>query len=120
MAPNLNLAVASVYPYDKDTHTAFNSGPVPQERAVYSFFEHTDLSKHETSGLQQTPVDPASYHPLAAGQMILVPGSRGAPTINDAMCAADPDDTLTCEMQNAWGRGETHGFRLSPHGSRAY
>lgn len=81
-----------------------------------------DLNTLETytTGTSKHRVDPASYHLVADGQMIVVPGTRGNQNMNNAVCAADPANTLTCEMQNSWGTGKTHGFRLSPQGSRTY
>jgi hypothetical protein len=66
-------------------------------------------------------VDPASYHLLAPGQKITIPGARGGgPDMNDAVCAAGPGDQLACELQRIDPGGSTHGFVLSPAGSRAY
>jgi hypothetical protein len=123
--PNVNEAAVSPYGYDKVTQKEVGSGPpVPRDRLVHALLLHADLSdveKYYELDKGKLTVDAASYHLLAPGQKITVPGTRGGgPDINDAVCAAGPDDQLTCELQHIEPAGSTHGFVLSPAGSRAY
>lgn len=123
--PNMNSARVSQWPFEKGSLAPITAGPVSPGEAVYSFFSHSDLKEKETfmdGPTDRKAVDPASYHLLATGQKIVVPGGRpGDHGVNDAVCAAGTDDLLACELQNVnWDRGMTHGFRLSPHGSQVY
>ena len=114
-----NFAVISPYPVDRDTHEDFN-GPAPSGRpTVNSFFDHTDLSKRDETNVSPYVFGPADYPLLAAGRKIVVPGSRSTPSSNDAVCAVGAD-TVVCELQNMWGRGERYGFRLAPGDSHTY
>ena len=105
-----------------------SSAPRPAHPTpVYSFFGHADsgeiaeIESYLDGPARRRPVDPASYRLLAPGQRIVVPGSRQGSAINDAVCAAGPDDVLACEIQHLeTDHGNTHGFRLSPQGSHAY
>lgn len=48
-----------------------------------------------------------------------MPGGRiGTTDKNDEVCAVTHDDALICEIQRPrYPDHQTHGFRLSPHGS---
>ncbi len=120
----INLAVVSMFPYDKDTLEPYVHGPVPPGQSVYSLVNHSDLGQLESyldgSDFTRKPVDPADYHPLAPGQKIGVSGSRDGGDSNQAICAAASDGSLTCELQNIPSGIGTHGFRLSPHDSVLY
>lgn len=87
-------------------------------------FGYRDPAELEVSGMPRKPIDPADYHLLAPGQKIVMPGARSGsadPTSNAAVCAAGPDGEVTCEIQNGeFVDGATHGFVLSPDGSRTY
>jgi hypothetical protein len=122
---DVNVASISPYGFDKETHLEVGSGPpVPPDRLVYALLMHADISdieKYYELDKGMLPVDPASYPLLAPGQKITIPGARGGgPDINDAVCAAGPGDQLSCELQHLDVDGSTHGFILSPDGSRAY
>jgi hypothetical protein len=124
--PNVNEALISPYGLDKVTQMEYSSAraPIPPDRLVYALLRHTDLTdveKYYELDKGMLPTDPASYPLLAAGQKITIPGARGgAPDIKDAVCAAGPGDQLSCELQHLDVDGSTHGFILSPDGSRAY
>jgi hypothetical protein len=123
--PGVNLAqVLPIAPHDRDNSTPPGRNP-PKDRSVYSLFSHTDVSAKEIYlGNPNEPrktVDPASYHLLAAGQKIFIPGNRGGTRIDDALCAAGSDDLLICEVEKIeLDDGRTHGFILSPRGSSVY
>lgn len=117
----VNFAKVSAYPYDTETNEMVST-PVPPDRITHSFLRHVDdLKVYETyldEGLREHTVDPNSYHLLEEGQRIAVPGPSNAPAAT-SICAVETNNTLTCEMRPA-DDGKTHGFRLSPEGSRTY
>lgn len=124
VAPNVNFAKVSMWPYDKESLTPYTSGPVP-ENTVFSLFNHADVGAEETymdGPTQRKTVEPSSYHLLAPGQKIVVPGGRpGGPDINEAVCAVGADHLVACEIRNAeFDHGLTHGFRFSQRGSQVY
>lgn len=94
-------------------------GSVP----VYGKADLTQLETKTEAGFKASPLDPASYRTLQPGQKIIVPGRYPGSGIdmNDEVCAVDHDNTLICEIQHPqFEDKKTHGFRLSPHGSRVY
>lgn len=124
VAPSVNFAKVSMWPYDRNSLTPYTSGPVPDSR-VFSLFNHADVRGEETymdGPTQRKTVEPSSYHLLAPGQKIVIPGGRpGGPAMNDAVCAVGADDLVACEIRNAeFDHGVTHGFRFSQHGSQVY
>jgi hypothetical protein len=96
--------------------------PVPPERVAHSFLSHVDdLTTYETyldEGLREHTVDPASYRLLGSGQMVSVAAPFGTLAATST-CGIGTDGTVTCEIRQA-DDGKTHGFELSPEGSRTY
>ncbi len=103
-----------------------SSNVVSLEPGAAAVFDHVDLYPLETHmtgpDFKTTPVNPDSYRELAPGQKIIVPGSRGGNIgMNDEVCAVTRDNALTCEIQRPqYQDKKTHGFYLSPRGSRVY
>lgn len=119
VAPTVNYAGVSKWPYDAATHTMIMTRPIPEHGATYSFLDHVDgFHTYETyldGGLREHPVDPSSYRLLGPGQTLAVRQENDS----TSQCTVGTDDTLTCEIQTAEDK-MTHGFRLASSGSHAY
>lgn len=116
-----NVASVHVYPYDAETVTMVTRGSPPQRRTAYSFLHHVDaFGQYETylNGFNERPVDPNSYHLLEARQVLEVKESSETSAAT-SVCIVETEGTITCEIRPAKD-GNTHGFQLSPQGSRAY
>lgn len=126
VAPEMNFVKVSLQPYVASTSTPVPSGGVPVGTpVVYSLFRHVDdfsgVESYLDGPTDRRTVDPASYHLLADGQKIVVPGTRDGGDRNRAVCAAGAGGVLECQVQNmSTAKGGTHGFRLSPQGSSTY
>jgi hypothetical protein len=122
LGTTMNFAGVSAYPYDTETNTMVSNTPVPPDRVTYSFLRHVDdLNMYETyldEGLTEHTVDPNSYHLLGGGEMVAVTGSSNTLAAT-SICAVETNNAITCEIRTA-DDGKTHGFQLSPDGSRTY